>query len=760
MPLLLLITLGVIGLPIALHLILKQEPKRVRFPAIRFLQQKQRTTQRKLKLRHILLLALRILILGLFGLALFQPKIPSVFSGVGLDFSGDQPLAVVLIVDTTPSMGYLVEKKSRLDEAVKRAVELVDRLPSTSKVAVLTTAEPFAEWQLSPADARRKLLTLTVPDGAGQPLTAMLPKAYQLFAALEAEEGSLGATEALPRLIAVFTDRTIASWQPDRAEELKAASDRLTGPKPAYLVFDLGIDKPANISVLSAEARPAIVSAGSPATLAVTIQATGVSVPNARVQAKHTGTGMLLVQDVALPADVPIPVTFSFPDLTPGVHQVEVLLPTPDNLGPDGVPGFDNIRHVTLRIGEGRRLLTIADDVADAAYWQLAHKNKGEFACDVVTPAEVKDFTGYDLVCLMSVNDPAKPGTDGRSLWDKLKPYVDRGGKLIIAPGGLEQITLEAYDPNAAAAGLMPGKLVRVQSTELLPAPKPDSTEPDRRAGISWYIGDDQALRHPLMTPFKAWKLSGRIDFLRTPRRAWRYWETEASPESVVVSYDDADKPAERRPAILEKSFPSGGKVLLLTTRLDSPWDAERKWNDYYDLDDNSFGVVFPNLLARYLAGESAEKSFDFTTGQAVRLPLPSNDIDRRKRLRLEGPSVSPDDAFPTIAPEATEFTLSPDRTRTAGHYRLKTEDGSWVEAFSLNISAEESRLAKVEAEPIEAVCGKDSLIPVGKEFDLTALLVDRSSDFPLLPWLLVALFIFFAVEGVFANRFYRRASV
>ena len=759
MPLLLLLTAGLIGLPIALHLILKREPKRVRFPALRFLQQKQRTTSRKLKLRHLLLLLLRMLMIGLFGFVLFQPKIPSVFSGVGLDFSGDKPLAVVLIVDTTPSMGYLVEKRSRLDDAVKRAVELVDRLPSTSKVAVLTTAEPFAEWQLSPADARRKLLSLTVPDGAGQALTAVLPKAYRLFAELEAEAGSQG-TEALPRLVALFTDRTTASWQADRAEELKTAAERLTGPKVSFLVFDVGVEKPANVAVVAAEARPAVVPAGSAATLSVTVLATGAAVPNARLQARHTETGTLLVQDVALPADVPIPVAFTFPDLKPGLHQIEVLLPTPDNLGPDGVPGFDNIRFVTLRVGEGRRLLTIVDDVADAAYWQLAHRNKGEFACDVLTPAEVKDFAGYDLVCLLSVNDPAKPGPDGRSLWSKLKPYVDRGGRLIIAPGGLEQITLNAYDPNAAAAGLMPGKLARVQDTESLPAPKPDSVEQDRRNGASWYLGDDQALRHPLLTPFKAWKLSGKIDFLRMPRRAWKYWEVEASAEAVVVSYDDADKPADRRPAILEKALPGGGKVLLLTTRLDSPWDAERKWNDYYDLGENSFGVVFPNLLARYLAGESSEKSFDFITGQAVRVPLSASEPDRRKRLRLEGPNVSPEDAIPKIAVEATEFTLPPERTRTPGHYRLKTDGGTWAEGFSMNVTAEESRLTKVDVELIENVCGKESLIPVGKEFDLAALLVDRSSDFPLSPWLLAALFVFFAVEGVFANRFYRRISV
>ena len=49
---------ALVGLPILLHLIMKQEPKRLSFPAFRFLTQKLKTNQRKLRLRHFILLAL------------------------------------------------------------------------------------------------------------------------------------------------------------------------------------------------------------------------------------------------------------------------------------------------------------------------------------------------------------------------------------------------------------------------------------------------------------------------------------------------------------------------------------------------------------------------------------------------------------------------------------------------------------------------------------------------------------------------------
>ena len=58
---------------------------------------------------------------------------------------------------------------------------------------------------------------------------------------------------------------------------------------------------------------------------------------------------------------------------------------------------------------------------------------------------------------------------------------------------------------------------------------------------------------------------------VKNPRAAWKYWEVEKAPEaSVVVSYDDADDPKARHPAVLERTV-GKGKVVLLTTRMDVP---------------------------------------------------------------------------------------------------------------------------------------------------------------------------------------------
>jgi len=59
-----------VGIPVLIHLIMQQKPKHLLFPAFRFLMQKQRTNQRRLRLRHWQPLALRIALIAAICLAL------------------------------------------------------------------------------------------------------------------------------------------------------------------------------------------------------------------------------------------------------------------------------------------------------------------------------------------------------------------------------------------------------------------------------------------------------------------------------------------------------------------------------------------------------------------------------------------------------------------------------------------------------------------------------------------------------------------
>ncbi|HVL15232.1 MAG TPA: BatA domain-containing protein, partial [Gemmata sp.] len=685
---------ALVGLPVLLHLIMKQEPKRLSFPAFRFLTQKLKTNQRKLRLRHFLLLALRMLLIALFCLTLYQPTLKS----DRLNIRGEQPIATVIVIDTSPSMGYTQNDQTRLQDAVRRARELLDELPEKSPVAVLTTDDPTGYWR-DVAEARAVLDRLDRPRGGTQPVSSALGQAYQLLAHIDAQD--VEDTAQLPKLLAVFTDRTAASWEAAQTETLKKLRDAVPDPKPTHAVVDVGVDQPLNVAILNAEMKPQVVAANQPAVVTVTVGATGpADLPpvDAVVVGALDGTPTPERRQARVEYGRTQTVQFRFENLKPGTHRVAFTLETPDRLAED------NSRFLTFKVGEARRVLVVADEPRAAAFWQLAVNSKDDFVCVVARPEDVtagKDglatvrFTAdptaadpqslppeplraFDVVCLLGVENPALK-TDGGSLWDKLRPYVRGGGKLVVIPG--ERVSAEGYK---AAADLMPGEIGKVIETDKLTPPPPKQTAPgwpggrDGANGVTWVL-DQAAVQHPMLRPFQEWQAQERRDVVYDPRVAWKYWEVKKDPApeaAVVVSYNDAEKPADRRPAVLERGIPDPaqptklrGRVLLLTTPMDTK-PTDQAWNDYW-VTDNTWVVVFPTLVVNYLAGDSADANFNYQTGQTVPVPLPKGGLPPGAKVTIEGPHLTTEEAIVEVGEKQTELRVGPPRTNLPGAFKL-----------------------------------------------------------------------------------------
>src|SRR5262249_39066627 len=144
----------------------------------------------------------------------------------------------------------------------------------------------------------------------------------------------------------------------------------------------------------------------------------------------------------------------------------------------------------------------------------------------------------------------------GNTLWDKLRLYVQGNGKFVIIPGD-ETLLKEAY---AAAEDLMPGTLRDVIDTRKMQPPPPPQTAPgwaeprDGANGVTWVL-DARVAQHPMLRPSQAWQNRGNVTDVKTPRRAWKYWDVKKDDKAtVIVFYNDAEKPADRPPAVLERS--------------------------------------------------------------------------------------------------------------------------------------------------------------------------------------------------------------
>jgi hypothetical protein len=833
--------LALIGIPVLIHLIMRQKPKTLLFPAFRFLVKRHRTNLRKLRLRHLLLLALRVLVLAALCLALARPRAMS----EGLGLSGDRPVAAVLLFDTSYSMEYAITGgRSRLEEAKKRGLELLDELPAGSRVAILDSAENHStgkgDWLVSLAQARERVSSLRLRF-ANAPVTTRLENAYRLFADL-ARNKEDEAVQKLPRLLFVLSDRTRACWDQSQLNHLLDLSDqvppplerlgglrdenagriellrelrqqlpppsgqdypeqalidllhqlgervpaldpgdypdpelmklvtaarsrmraligmlelrgvmvpagaadyrdRLTGSLQAGLrrlrgvheVFiDVGVDGPTDLAIADLELprdasdkQRQVFAPDEKIVLRAVVQATGKSFSTNVLCQVGSKTYQ---QAVTVKAGERQVVGFEIEpralNLQPGPHQLEVRLATSDLLS------FDNVRYTTFLIRDPRRVLVLADDERKTEPFKDAFKAVGQFTAEVRLPGRVTDpaeLPRYQAVYLLGV---ARPDAN---LWALLENYVRRGGGVGVIAGGNE-LDLDAYN-KSPARGLLPGQLRSVAAR--------------KDPGAAWDLDVDSVFQHPLMKPFREWRLS-RVDFIHYPRGATLYWDVlPYEGATVIVRYAD-DK---HRPALLERQAEGAGgragRVLMFTTPLDGRQDP--RWNNYLDA-LTSFYVVLTHLCTSYLAGDAEAVQLNFTSGQTVPVvPLPL--APRFPTYTLRGPSLM--DSVP--AQEGLNVLRLP-KAVVPGQYVLEGLDGKLTAAFSVNTPPEECDLAQVPAAEIEALFGAGAVAPVDRRSSLREALQGHwSQAVEMFPVLMIALLLALALENLLANKFYRR---
>jgi hypothetical protein len=702
------------GIPVLIHLIMQQKPKHLLFPAMRFLIQRHRTNQRRLRLRHLLLLALRILLIALFCLALARPRLFSERIGVG----SERPVAAVLLFDTSYSMEYRAGERSRLDEARRRALELLDELPDGSRAAVLDSAEAGGEWLHTIAQARERITALKLRPGSG-PVTRQISQAYRLFD--ELNQGLEPGAEPLPHFLYVFSDRTMAAWDGNDVKNLKQ-SERTNA---AFV--DVGVSEPQDLALGEPELPTAIVAPGDTVEIRVPVRATGMPCDTA-ISCQLDDETEAERKQVVLRAGQSEVIVFRRPvdKLTPGPHQARIKLESSDALP------FNNECFTTFEVRAGRAILILADAVREAAIWQTALELKG-FRCVVKPIDEASNLApaallrDYPAVCLLSVAQP-NAGLN-REIWNKLREYVEKGGGLAILPGS--DANREAY--GEAASQVMPAELVSLVQKD------------EKERGVAWNEGES---RHPLMMPFREWRKSDNVDFFLDARRpqAKKYWEVRPYPAEaeIVVKYTDG------RPALVERKL-GAGRVLLFTVPLDR---RDQQTHNYWS--DSSFGLVLADKTVSYLAGDAEKARFTYPSGQPVTIPFPPSPYF--PTYTLIGPGLT--GAETSIRrPEGQNHVQVPQAVMF-GQYTVFDSKGAVVARFSINIRPEESQLERVAVEPIEELLGPGSVLSVDRGSSLRDALQGRwLQPLELFPWLMIAILLALAIENLLSNRFYRQPA-
>jgi hypothetical protein len=737
--------LSLVALPVLVHLVTREKPKQLRFPAFRFLVQKYKTNRKKLRLHHLLLLLVRMLLILLLCLALARPRLHS----ERLSFlGGSQPVDVVLLFDTSSSMEFERGGLTRLDDARRRALELLNELPEGSKVAILDSSGPSSEF-LDKEAAAKLLADREREEGesranrnrgieirpANGPVTRQLDRACKLLTDRQIEGD--GSTEPPPRCLYIFSDRTRACWDSSDVRQFKV-------PDGINSVFvDVGVAEPEDLAIERLVVDPVTAPPGSEVNVSAWVRATGKRadrklicqtgrhVQEKQAQVEAGASNVYTFTYRTAPMDRPA----GGEELGTGSHQVVVRLE-----GTDRLP-FNNTRFATFVVRPGRKVLVLADearstvDTPEGAFNAVLLSLQYASTVRRISDVERIDLKSYNVVWLFQTE-----AIEDRA-WGRLLDYVDNDrGKLAVVPGGLNR-NWGSKD----AQGLLPAELLRIERS---------------RSSLGVPMKFEAGNTSPFMASFiKMSRERSNVDIIKSDRQrcARRYWKVKLREGGKVVArFDDV----EGSPALLERDL-GQGKVLLFTTKLSPesepfPNASPLPWTTYWD--GLTFILAIVDRSCRYLAGDTMAADWNYLCGDSISFPRPAK--EEGLSFLLSGPGLPSQGSLLSPAKDDKENSrreLSIDRAVLPGNYTVAAiRDGKQepFERFSLNVRPEEGVLTpQVPKEEIEAVLGRDSVLGVEHGLSLRDAIDRKPQPIDLLPWLMLALLVFLAVENLIANK-------
>lgn len=697
-----------VAVPIVLHLIMRQRPRRFEFPALRFVRSRHEANRRRLRLRHLLLMLLRVAAIAVLALALARPSIR--FSGtLG---SQEAPVAAALVFDTAPHMDYRHENRTRLQVAQDFAQRLLAQLPRESQVAVLDTRVSPAAFQVDRGAALAQIERLETTANT-QPLPRVLEEALHLVT----------QSELARKELYVFTDLSSASWPADAAARVKARLLALHGA--GVYVIDVGVERPVNYALGELHLSGQVLSTHG----ALEVQ-TELTHPDAAaersIQLFFLDAAQKPVkrneQIVKLVPGEPAQVRLRVGALEQGTHQGFVRI-----AGQDGLPA-DDVRYFSVQVNKPWKVLVVAPSPAQEralffvqaiAPTDIRKQGRSRFDCDVIDQDRLgaQPLDGYAAVCLLDPV-PLEP-----LVWRKLANYADQGRGVAVFLGRNAEPIDSFNAPDAQS--VLGGKLVR------------QARRPDGDLHLA-----PRDYQHPVLKPLARW--AGTVPWAAFP--VFRYWQLAPAPGAapIIRFNDDA-------PALFERPLRSGRAVTMTTPISDRPSRADT-WNLLPAGEAWPFLVVM-NQLMLYLVG-AGDEQFNYYPGQTAILRLGP---DARFSTYLV---TTPQDLKLPVPADEQQQQLAFTATDRPGNYRVQGggEQGGVRLGFSVNLTPEQTRLTRTDPARLEEYFGASAFRLVRNQAQLDREVISGRVGRELFPALILILAVVLGLEQFLSNRFYKDA--
>jgi hypothetical protein len=637
--------------PLIVHLINRKKAVRQDFPALKFLLQSNKRVARGAKIRQLLLLALRMLVVGLLAFALSKP-----FMSSESGFSAEErlPTATVLVVDISYSMGNADWWKT----AMKAAETEVDRLRPWDEVAIVLADEALIA-----------------------PVNRLTTDHAKVADVLDDLQPGFGRSE-LPKALRMAEDILSPSLLPNK--RIVLISDFSRGGFPKSAAGATPLNAPVTQINVGDDDR------GSLAISSIAYEQEGTRrEPVFRVDATITNYGAVdrKAVEVRLLVDGSV-VAASKIDVLAGkstsqtfrhrVEGVQARAGSVELVGADSLAA-DDIRWFTFKGGDRIRALLVNGEPSSVVYRDelffleraLNPKKAAEgVATTTITREglEGRDLREFDVVILANVTSVTANAAEA------LKVFVEGGGGLLLAMG--DQVDIPAW--NTLFADLLP-KPIRGMK-QLAEVGDPDAPVKITRYGTT-------RREHPIFEVFEApggsTLQSGQV---------YSYMLLEPSPpeqSQTLLSFKDA------APALLERKV-GRGRVLLYTTTLDIDWS---------DLATRTAYLPLVRRVVQYLARRAtSEEDPDYMVGKPVSLDV--------EGLIAERAIVVSGEVRTVLEPENGKVTFTPsipgvwqvwaDATDATGT-RLDTLD------FAVNVDVAESDLTALPVDALSPWLGSAS---------------------------------------------------
>lgn len=694
--------IALIAIPVVLHLVMRQQPRELTFPALRFVKQRRESNRRKMKLRHWLLLALRCLLIAGLAIALARPT----FKGTGLRGKEDAPLAINLVLDNSLRMEYVHSNESRLAKAKTTALELVEKLPEDSTVAVCDLGRAANGYAPDLGAAASRLENLR-PTAEARPLVDAVLESIKLAAEQEDRRQE----------VFVFTDLSQGAWND---EGLKEINEALTAaPDVRIYVVDVGVADPKNASLGELQVRRSVLRPGEPLHIEAEIASNlkgqpplvELSLHDAEGKPQKKGQAIATFDDQGKGR-----VVFEIPDLPLGTHQGLIEMAATDPLM------VDNTRYFTVEVRPPAKVLLLATKPADALFVENALGaslgDESRFDVTVKTLAELEK-TPLDDFNAVALLDPGPLTTEA---WSQLWDFASGGGGVGIFLGHNAVGELESFNGEAAQR-LLPSKLKRVSRAETYLRPR--RLDHPALAGLRNYADE------------LPWQIC----------RVFQYWTFDkiSDAQAYVIAGFANDKPA-----LIER--PAGrGRVLVSTTPFSDPLEPEGRetWN-VLPAEPWPFVALVDQLIG-YLAQDGDER-LDYLAGETARVQLTPQQQVASYVLHM------PDGQAGSRVATTGDDELAVSITDELGNYRLTAGGQSQRldRGFSVNAPGAISDLTPFDAKKLTATLPKDR-VRLAENLEAVEEYVDVGrSGRELFPWMIGLVAVIWGAEHLLANRFYR----